>query len=211
MKVKVCGNILPEQVNALDEAGVQLAGFVFYPGSPRYVRPKITPEKMKQIRGKIARVGVFVNARYDELMKTIEDYRLDMVQLHGDEDPRYCERIADYISVIKVFRLAGNENLEPLTIPYNAVCDFFMFDTAGTGYGSMGKKFNWELLHQHPPSKPYMLGGGIEAADIGNLLDFIQSPAAEKLFAVDINSKFEISPGVKDINKIKNFMRQLNV
>ncbi len=210
MKLKVCGNILPEQVNALDEMGVQFAGFVFYPSSSRFAGQKISPEKMKQIRGKIARIGVFVNARYDELMRTVENYRLDMVQLSGDEDPRYCERIADYISVIKVFRLAGKVNLDPLTIPYNQVCDFFMFDTAGTGYGSTGKKFDWELLEKSPPSKPYFLSGGIEAGDVDRLKQLEKGPAGAKLFAVDINSRFEVSAGVKDIQKIREFFNKLN-
>lgn len=210
MKFKVCGNILPEQVNALDEMGVHFAGFIFYPFSSRYAGQKISPEKMKQVRGKIARVGVFVNTRYDELMRTIENYRLDMVQLSGDEDPRYCERIADYISVIKVFRLAGKVNLDPLTIPYNNVCDFFMFDTAGTGYGSTGKKFDWELLEKSPPTKPYFLSGGIEAGDWQKLKQLENSPAGAKLFGVDVNSRFEISAGVKDIQKIKEFINNLN-
>jgi len=153
MKLKVCGNILPEQVRAYDDLGVDMAGFNFYPSSPRYMRQKISPEKMKQLKGKFARVGIFVNARYDELVRTVEEYRLDMVQLSGDETPEYCSKIADFISVIKVFRLAGREHLDPLTIPYKNVCDFFMFDTAGTGFGSTGKKFNWKLLEKSPPLK----------------------------------------------------------
>src|SRR5882724_8015523 len=117
MRIKVCGITLPEQANALEEMGATLAGFIFYPKSPRYMANKISPEKMKQIKGKIAKVGVFVNATYDELMKTVEDYRLDMVQLHGDETPKYCEKIADYISVIKAFRLGENDNIEWMVRP----------------------------------------------------------------------------------------------
>src|SRR4051812_43169626 len=101
VRVKVCGMTLPEQVYALDEMNVSLAGFIFYPKSPRFMGNKIAPETLRKLKGKIAKVGVFVNAPYDELMKTVDDYRLDMVQLHGDETPRYCEKIADYISVIK--------------------------------------------------------------------------------------------------------------
>src|SRR5260221_12365694 len=122
---------LPEQAGALEEMGVTLAGFIFYPRSPRYMANKISPEKMKQIKGKIAKVGVFVNATYDELMKTVEVYRLDMVQLHGDETPKYCEKIADYISVIKPFRLRENDNIEWMARHYEDVCDMFMFDTMG--------------------------------------------------------------------------------
>lgn len=209
MKLKVCGNILPEQVKTFDDLGVDMAGFNFYTASPRYMRQKISPEKMKQLKGKFARVGIFVNARYDELVRTVEEYRLDMVQLSGDETPEYCAKIADFISVIKVFRLAGKENLDPLTIPYKNVCDFFMFDTAGTGYGSTGKKFNWKLLEKAPPAKPYFLSGGIEPADVEKIRDLAAGPAGAKLFAVDVNSKFEMGAGVKDMNKLKQFIDAL--
>ena len=209
MKLKVCGNILPEQVKAYDDLGVDMAGFNFYPSSPRYMRQKISPEKMKQLKGKFARVGIFVNARYDELVRTVEEYRLDMVQLSGDETPEYFNKIADFISVIKVFRLAGKEHLDPLTIPYKNVCDFFMFDTAGTGYGSTGKKFNWKLLEKSPPSKPYFLSGGIELSDVEKLKNLAAGPAGVKLFAVDVNSQFEMGAGVKDMNKLKQFIDQL--
>jgi len=210
MKLKVCGNILPEQVKAYDDLGVDMAGFNFYPSSPRYMRQKISPEKMKQLKGKFARVGIFVNARYDELVRTVEEYRLDMVQLSGDETPEYCSKIADFISVIKVFRLAGKEHLDPLTIPYKNVCDFFMFDTAGTGYGSTGKKFNWKLLEKSPPLKPYILSGGIEPSDVEKLRNLKAGPGGAKLFAVDVNSKFELSAGVKDIGKLSQFIEELN-
>ena len=210
MKLKVCGNILPEQVKAYDDLGVDMAGFNFYPSSPRYMRQKISPEKMKQLKGKFARVGIFVNARYDELVRTVEEYRLDMVQLSGDETPEYCSKIADFISVIKVFRLAGKEHLDPLTIPYKNVCDFFMFDTAGTGYGSTGKKFNWKLLEKSPPLKPYILSGGIEPSDVEKLRNLKAGPGGTKLFAVDVNSKFELSAGVKDIGKLSQFIEELN-
>ncbi len=209
MKVKVCGNTLPEQVNALEELGVQLAGFIFYPKSARCMRNKISPEKMKQIKGRIARVGVFVNEEYDDLMRTVEAYRLDMVQLHGDENPRYCERIADYISVIKAFRLADNDSIEHMTRPFDEVCDFFMFDTLGSGYGGTGKKFDWGILDKTPPAKPYFLSGGIEPGDADRLREFSKSPAGNKLFAIDINSKFEVNAGVKDMNKVKTFLAEL--
>lgn len=209
MKLKVCGNILPEQVKAFDELGIQMAGFNFYPSSPRYMRQKITPERMKQLKGKFARVGVFVNPRYDELIRTVEEYRLDMVQLNGDETPQFCESIMDFITVIKVFRLTGKENLTPLTIPYNQVCDFFLFDAAGTGYGSTGKKFNWKLLHKWKPAKPWMLSGGIEPGDAAAIRSLADSAAGEKLFAVDVNSKFELGPGVKDMKKLELFIEAL--
>jgi phosphoribosylanthranilate isomerase len=211
MKIKVCGNTLPQQVNALDDLGVTFAGFIFYPKSPRYMATKISPDKMRSIKGKIIKIGVFVNPTYDELMKIVDEYRLDMVQLHGDESPKFCDKIADYISVIKAFRLSDDDSLEYMTRPYAEVCDFFMFDTLGAGYGGTGKKFNWELLEQTPPFKPYFLSGGIEPGDESRLSELVTSSAGEKLFAIDINTKFEIGPGVKDLNSIRKFGENLGV
>jgi len=211
MKIKVCGNTLPHQVSALDELGVTFAGFIFYPKSPRYMAQKMSPEKMRQIKGKIIKVGVFVNPAYEELMKTVEDHRLDMVQLHGDESPKFCDKIADYISVIKAFRLSENDSVMHMTQPYAEVCDFFMFDTLGVGYGGTGKKFDWTVLQQSLPLKPYFLSGGIEPGDEKKLEEFIGTPAGEKLFAIDINTKFEIGPGVKDVNSIKKFAENLGI
>ena len=209
MRIKVCGLTLPEQASALEEMGVTLAGFIFYPKSPRYMGNKISPEKMKQIKGRIAKVGVFVNASYDELMKTVEEYRLDMVQLHGDETPKYCEKIADYISVIKAFRLGENDNVEWMSRPYQDVCDMFMFDTMGAGYGGTGKKFNWEVLKKSVINKPFFLSGGIEPGDEEKLKEFEHEAVAKDLFAIDINSKFEITAGVKNMEKVKDFCAKL--
>jgi phosphoribosylanthranilate isomerase len=211
MKIKVCGNTLPQQVTALDDMGVTFAGFIFYPKSPRYMAMKIGAEKIRQIKGKIIKVGVFVNPTYEELMKTVDDYRLDMVQLHGDETPKFCDKIADYISVIKAFRLSDNDSLQHMTQSYTEVCDFFMFDTLGAGYGGTGKKFDWNMLEKSPPLKPYFLSGGIESGDEQKLSEFITTAAGEKLFAVDINTKFEIGPGVKDVNSIRKFAENLGI
>jgi phosphoribosylanthranilate isomerase len=210
MRIKVCGMTLPEQVSALDEMNVSLAGFIFYPKSPRFMGNKITPDKLKKIKGKIARVGVFVNAPYDELMKTVDDYRLDMVQLHGDETPRYCEKIADYISVIKAFRLGENDNIAWTTRSYQEVCDMFMFDTMGAGYGGTGRKFNWDSLKNAEINKPFFLSGGIEPGDEDRLKQFMEEPVARNLFAVDINSRFEVTAGVKNMEKVKNFVLNLS-
>src|SRR5260221_12881827 len=208
-RIKVCGMTLPEQVNALDEMGVDFAGFIFYPRSPRYMRNKITPEKMKKIKGRIAKVGVFVNLPYDELMKTVEDYRLDMVQLHGDETPRFCEQVANYVSVIKAFRMSDNDPVEWFIRPYHEGSDMYMFDTLGAGYGGTGKKFDWNVLKNTNISKLFFLSGGIEPGDEEKLKAFAQEPAAKKLFAVDINSKFELRAGVKDIERVRKFVKIL--
>lgn len=209
MRIKVCGMTLPEQVNALDQLGVDLAGFIFYPKSPRYVVNKITPEKMKKIGGRIAKVGVFVNMSYEELMRTVEDYRLDMVQLHGDEIPRYCEQVANYITVVKAFRVSDNDPVDWITRPFHESSDMFMFDTLGAGYGGTGKKFDWNMLKTAIINNLFFLSGGIEPGDEEKLKEFMKEEVAKKLFAIDINSKFEISSGVKDMDKIKEFIKKI--
>ena len=208
-RIKVCGMTLPEQVNALDDMGVELAGFIFYDKSPRYMRNKITPEKMRKIGGRIAKVGVFVNEDYEKLMKTVEEYRLDMVQLHGDESERFCEKVANYVTTIKAFRLSDNDPIEWMVRPYHEGSDMYMFDTLGSGYGGTGKKFNWTMLKDITINKLFFLSGGIEPGDEDKLKEFSKQPEAKKLFAVDINSRFEISSGVKDITKVKKFVETL--
>lgn len=209
MRIKVCGMTLPEQVNALDEMGVDLAGFIFYEKSPRYVGNKISAEKMRKIGGRIAKVGVFVNMPYDDLMKTVEEYRLDMVQLHGDESERFCEKVANYVTTVKAFRLSDNDPIEWMVRNYHDGCDMFMFDTLGAGYGGTGKKFDWNVLKGTNINKLFFLSGGIEPGDEDKLKEFANDPAAKKFFAVDINSRFEITAGVKDIEKVREFVKGL--
>jgi phosphoribosylanthranilate isomerase len=209
MRIKVCGMTLPEQVTALDEMGVDFAGFIFYPKSPRFIGNKISPEKMKQIRGHIAKVGVFVNMPYDELMKTVEDYRLDMVQLHGDESPHYCEKVSNYVTIVKAFRLTDNDPIDWIVRPYHEGSDMYMFDTLGAGYGGTGRKFDWNVLKKASIEKLFFLSGGIEPGDEERLKEFMKEPVSKKLFSIDINSRFEIGAGVKDMEKVKLFVKTL--
>jgi phosphoribosylanthranilate isomerase len=208
-RIKVCGMTLPEQINALDEIGVDLAGFIFYPKSPRYIGNKITAERMKKIGGRVAKVGVFVNMPYEELMRTVEDYRLDMVQLHGDEIPRYCEQVANYITTVKAFRMSDNDPIDWIIRPFHEATDMFMFDTLGAGYGGTGKKFDWNVLKNAAINNLFFLSGGIAPGDEEKLKEFAKEEVAKKLFAIDINSKFEVSAGVKDMTKVKEFVEGL--
>ena len=199
---------LPEQVNQLVELGVDFAGFIFYPKSPRYVFKKMTIAELKRIRN-INKVGVFVNTPIDEVLVMVDECNLHMVQLHGDETPKYCEKLADYISVVKAFRLGENENIEWMTRPYMEVADMYMFDTMGAGYGGTGIKFDWTLLNGITVGKPFFLSGGIEPGDEESLKGFMKDPVAKELFAVDINSKFELNPGVKEMEIVKSFVEKL--
>jgi phosphoribosylanthranilate isomerase len=209
MRVKVCGMTQLEQVRKLDEAGVDFAGFIFYPKSPRFVGKHFRAEQLKRAKLRLGKVGVFVNSQYEDLLRQVDEYGLDMVQLHGDETPRFCEQVANYVNVIKVFRLGEDDPIDWLIRPFQDSCDMFLFDTEGAGYGGTGKKFNWDILKSSTVDKIYFLSGGIEAEDTEKLNAFANEPGAKKLFSVDINSKFEISPGVKDLGKVKGFLDSL--
>lgn len=209
VRVKVCGMTDADQVRQLDEIGVEFAGFIFYERSPRYVLRSMNAADIRRIRRRINKVGVFVNASADEVLKTVDNCGLYLVQLHGDESPKVCERIADYITVVKAFRLTDDDNIMWKIKDYQDVVDMFLFDTEGAGYGGTGKKFNWDMLKGLNIRKPFFLSGGITPEDAAALKQFQQEPVAKDLFAVDINSKFEIMPGIKDIDKIKKFVSGL--
>jgi phosphoribosylanthranilate isomerase len=165
-------------------------------------------------------VGVFVDASYDEVMRQVDEFGLDMVQLHGRETPFECSKIADYIHVIKAFRFMENDHVEWMIKDYYSDADMFLFDTGipvskderGNTmlYGGTGRKFNWNRLKGLSIRKPFFLSGGIEPGDAQLVKDFMQEPVAKDLFVVDINSRFELAPGIKDMEKIKQFKNELN-
>lgn len=207
MRIKVCGMTSADQVLQLDEMGVEFAGFIFYPKSPRYVYKFMPRPAIKKIKGKsINKVGVFVNAPVEEVLQTVDDCGLYIVQLHGDETPKYCEKIANYVTVVKAFRLREEDNILWKVKDYQDVADMFLFDTEGAGYGGTGRKFDWKMLHGLNIRKSFFLSGGIEPDDIGKLKEFGKDPVAQDLFSIDVNSKFETSPGIKDMDKLRDFI-----
>jgi phosphoribosylanthranilate isomerase len=208
MRVKVCGMTQIDQVEKLADSGVAFAGFIFYPKSPRYVFKNMTTTQIRR-ENNVNKVGVFVNSPVEEVLHMVDECRLHMVQLHGDETPKYCEKIADYVSVVKAFRLSDNDSVEWMIRPFMDVCDMFMFDTMGAGYGGTGKKFDWNLLKGQTIGKPFFLSGGIEPGDEEKLKLFTEEPVAKALFAIDINSRFEITPGIKDMSRVKDFAGKL--
>jgi phosphoribosylanthranilate isomerase len=210
MRIKVCGMTKAEQVLQLDELGVEFAGFIFYPKSPRYILSHMSKEQLKKLKGKhINKVGVFVNTPVEEVLQLVDACGLYLVQLHGDENPRYCEQIANYVTVVKAFRLREGEDILWRAKDYQDAADMFLFDTEGAGYGGTGKKFNWDILKGGNVRKPFFLSGGIQPEDVELLKAFEQESVAKDLFAVDINSKFELAPGLKDMNKIQAFVKAL--
>src|SRR6185369_3032888 len=208
MNIKVCGITQLKQLQQLDGMDIDFAGLIFYKNSPRFVGDKIKGEELREADFDIKKVGVFVNATYDRVMQTVEEYELDVVQLHGNETPELCEELSENIEVIKAFRIAGNELMvDKMVKAYDEVCDYYLFDKGGMQetLGGTGQKFDWEVLRNSRIEKPFFLSGGIGPDDVSALKYF----AHPDLFAIDINSKFEISPGVKDMGKILGFIRQV--
>ena len=209
MRIKVCGMTQLDQVEKLSGMGVTFAGFIFYPKSPRYVFKHMTTTQIRK-ENNINKVGVFVNTSVEEILHLVDECRLHMVQLHGDESPKFCEKISDYVSVVKAFRIGENDSVEWMIKPYMDVCDMFMFDTMGSGYGGTGKKFDWNVLKGQTIGKPFFLSGGIEPGDEEKLKAFTSEPVSKALFAIDVNSRFETSPGIKDMDKLKVFCKNLD-
>ena len=210
MRIKVCGLTDANQVRQLNELGIEFAGFNFYRRSPRYAYKSMPSTVIKKIGGKINKVGIFVDEDVEEVLRTVDDCGLYLVQLHGNESPRYCEKVSSYITVIKVFRLSDDDNVEWKIKDYYDVADMFMFDTETTSFGGSGKKFNWQILKGLKINKPFFLAGGISSDDVDELKKLSMQPVAKDLFAIDINSKFETMPGIKDIELVKAFRKRLS-
>lgn len=207
MKIKVCGITRADDLNELVNNQVDYAGFIFHEKSPRFVGNKLDARTVRETSG-IKKVGVFVNADIQLVQRTVADYQLSMVQLHGDETPEYCASMKAIIPVMKAFRIGANVNWEKEVAPYIPVTDYLLFDTASVHlYGGTGEQFNWELLDTYPFSHPFFLSGGIGPDDAA-AIEKLQLPA---LYAVDVNSKFETGPGVKDLQKVTQFVKQIHL
>lgn len=208
MKLKVCGITQLEQLVQLDEIGVNYAGLIFYSQSARCIINKLNAEDVKPLHLSLKKIGVFVNAEEEFIMKQVENFGLDIVQLHGDETPGFCKIISDHITVTKAFRITqtNEQNIDWMIKPYEEYCDYYLFDTNRKGaYGGTGEKFNWQLLNQNKINKPFFLSGGIGLPDTEKLKSF-KHPF---FYCVDINSRMEISEGVKDMKAIKAMAEEL--
>ena len=221
MHIKVCGLTDMDQLYELEDLDIAFAGFIFYPPSPRYALKRgLQGPDVKRAKLKAVKVGVFVDASYDEIMRQIDAFGLDMVQLHGRETPYECARIAAYIDVIKAFRFAENDHVQWMIKDYYEDADMFLFDTGvpasraeredKTLYGGIGRKFSWNRLKGLNVGKRFFLSGGIEPTDAGQVKDFMREAVAKDLYVVDINSRFELLPGIKDMGKIKSFIGELH-
>jgi phosphoribosylanthranilate isomerase len=207
MKIKVCGITTISQLEELNMIGIDYAGLIFYERSPRYILSKMRSKDVSALKLKIQKVGVFVNATESDIMTQIELYELDIVQLHGNETPTFCNHISNHVKVIKAFRInEENSHVDWMVKPYEDVCDFYLFDHGSVGiYGGTGKKFDWHLIEKATIGKKFFLSGGIRPDDAESLKNF-EHPF---FHAVDINSQFETEPGLKDLEMVKEFVNIL--
>jgi len=207
MNIKVCGITEMKQLQQLDGLEIDFAGLIFYKESPRYIGEKISKSELKKADLDIKKVGVFVNPEMIEVLDAIDDYGLDVVQLHGDESPEMCEDLSSEVEVIKAFRVTDGSDIDKMVAPYDAVCDYYLFDTGGLkeSFGGTGKQFDWTILTKAKIEKPFFLSGGIAPEDSSKVKAFRHPD----FFGVDINSLFEKEPGVKDMGKVLHFRQGL--
>ncbi|GEJ37069.1 phosphoribosylanthranilate isomerase [Flavobacterium psychrophilum] len=199
MKLKICGMKYPENILEVSTLLPDYLGFIFWEKSSRYFDLEI-PEIPESIK----KVGVFVNATLEEILLKIKKYNLNLVQLHGNESPEFCKELKkSTIKIIKVFSVNDDFNFSALE-PFEAVCDYFLFDTKGKLPGGNGITFNWQILQKHKSTKPFFLSGGIGLDDIKNIKK-LNLP----IYAIDVNSKFEIEAGLKNIELLKSFKNNL--
>ncbi|MBE2231146.1 MAG: phosphoribosylanthranilate isomerase [Chitinophagaceae bacterium] len=207
MNIKVCGITEMKQLQQLDGLDIDFAGLIFYQNSPRYVKGKLEGKEVKNADFDLRKTGVFVNPSLSEVLDIIDEYGLDVVQLHGDESPELCDDLSTEVEVIKAFRISGTENIDQLIAPYDAVCDYYLFDTGGLqeSLGGTGKQFDWSVLGKAKIEKPFFLSGGIGPEDAARVKAFKHPD----LFGVDINSRFETAPGIKDMKLVLQFKQGL--
>ena len=201
LQIKVCGLTQQSQIQELISMNVDFLGFIFYEKSPRFVLNHLSLEGISAINHQ-GKVGVFVNETIEKIAEISEKAKLNFIQLHGDEDEEFIlslsQRLSKDVKIIKVFRV-GTQNLKLETWNLEQI-DYFLFDTDSKAFGGTGQTFDWQILNEIEIPKPYFLSGGISLENIHQLATINQQP-----IALDINSKFETEPGIKDLEKIKTF------
>ena len=199
MIVKVCGMRDSENIRAIEQTKDDLMGFIFHPKSPRFVAslPEYMPKKQK-------RVGVFVNASLEQILAKAQKFSLEYIQLHGDEPPAFCSELKNRgLKVIRALRIANADDIIRAE-SYN-MADLMIFDTKTELYGGSGKKFNWQLLEDYKGCVPFLLSGGIRSDTFEEIKAFFHPQFA----GIDLNSGFEISPALKDVGKLNNFIEKI--
>ena len=209
MKLKICGMKYPDNILEVSQLLPNYMGFIFWKKSSRFFDGEI-PNLPKSIQ----KVGVFVNAPLDEIVSKIEKYDLNLVQLHGNESVAFCLDLKHEIKnlkqtpieIIKVFSILDDFDFSVLK-EYEAVCDYFLFDTKGKLPGGNGTVFDWKVLEKYPSTKPFFMSGGIGIEEIAPVKQLLKTNLP--IHAIDINSKFEIEPGLKNKQLLEEFKRTI--
>jgi len=207
MKLKICGMKYQDNIKAVASLTPDYLGFIFYDKSSRAFKGKI-PEVSEHIK----KTGVFVNATIENIKSKVQQHNLKAIQLHGTESPEFCTTLKSCIStplnaqieIIKVFSIKNEFDFSVLEA-YESVCDYYLFDTKGKLPGGNGYTFNWNILEKYPSQKPFFLSGGIGLEEVEKINSFLQQPVSTYCYALDVNSKFEIVPGLKKIENLKTF------
>ena len=191
-----------QNIAALSELQPDYMGFIFWAPSSRYVS-ELTPE----LNPSIKKTGVFVDASVDYIQSSIQNHQLHAIQLHGEETPNYCQLIQRFgVEVIKAFSVKDTFDFNSLAA-YENSCDFFLFDTKGALPGGNGYIFDWSILKNYPSQKPFFLSGGIGLENTQEIKELLNTDLP--LYAIDVNSKFEIAPGIKKIEDLTQFKKEL--
>ena len=195
----------PDNIREVSSLHPDFMGFIFYSNSPRFVG-RLDVNTLGALPTAIKKTGVFVNENLENILTAISKYNLDAVQLHGADNKKLCRKIRQEAKtmVIKVFPIMDASNFR-VTGDYEAVADYFLFDTKTDLYGGSGQKFNWNILQEYTGNKPFLLSGGIGADDV-KAIRAIEHPL---LAGVDLNSKFELKPGLKNVALLKQFIDEL--
>ena len=197
MKVKVCGLKHPENIKAVAALKPDYMGFICYERTPRYI-DTLSAGALAAIPASIHKTGVFVNETAETINSLIDKYGFDTIQLHGDESPEFAAAFKGRVTVIKAFGLDQGFNFDQLQAYTNKV-DYLMFDTKTTIYGGSGKTFNWQVLDKYTLDIPFFLSGGISLDN----LEEVKKISHPQFYAVDLNSRFETEPGLKNIEKLE--------
>ncbi len=205
MLYKICGMRDKSNVEELSELAIHMVGLNFYPESKRYITDENDEDAFDSLSDDISLVGVFVQEEFDLVSDYIESYQLDYVQLHGGESSMYCNAMKDLAGVIKVFSVDDEFDFKS-TEAFEDV-DYFLFDTKTKDHGGSGNKFNWAKLDEYHGETPFFLAGGIGPDDY----EIVKQIIHKQFAGVDLNSKFEISPALKNISLIKDFIKQTTV
>ena len=207
MKLKICGMKYPNNILEVGTLLPDYMGFIFWEKSTRFFDGIIPllPESIKK-------VGVFVNEKEQEILTKIKKYDLQAVQLHGNESVEFCinlkNKIDPTLEIIKVFSVNDVFDFEVLN-HFESVCDYFLFDTKGKLPGGNGTNFDWKVLENYPSTKPFFLSGGIGIEEMLEVKEI--SKTNLPIYAMDINSKFEIEPGLKNIELLSSFKDNLKL